>query len=123
MTLFGPTFRTFRTNFRPFPGHFLVIFFLFVGLFHLISRLAQVVSELLDSFRPGSISYRPFKKPAREVPILALDSNNNDDQGLRQRLYADVGRPRPFYRTHHQENVIGQQELIHQNPASLQVKI
>ena len=43
----------------------------------------------------------------------------------RQRLYVDVGRPRPFYRTtnnaHHENTTTAAAEIIHQNPLSLQV--
>ena len=81
-------------------------------------RLAQKVSELLDSFKPGTISYRPFKKPEREHRII--DSNNNDE-ALRQRLYVDLQRPRPFYRTTSVDTQIVNEEIIHRNPPTLQV--
>ena len=38
-------------------------------------RLAQKVSELLDTFKPGTFSYRPFKKPMRSIAVI--DANNN----------------------------------------------
>ena len=44
----------------------------------LFYSLAQRVSELLDSFRPGSISYRPFKKHAKETWIIDSNNNNHD---------------------------------------------
>ena len=40
-----------------------------------IFRLAQKVSELLDTFKPGTFSYRPFKKPMRSIAVI--DDNNN----------------------------------------------
>ena len=82
-------------------------------------RLAQKVSELLDSFKPGAISYRPFKKPEREIRII---DNNNNDEVLRQRLYVDLQRPRPFYRTASVTQIVNE-EIIHRNPPSLQVRI
>ena len=43
-------------------------------------RLAQRVSELLDSFKPGTISYRPFKKQARgQFDLIDNNNNNNND--------------------------------------------
>ena len=94
-------------------------------------RLAQKVSELLDSFKPGSISYRPFKKPDHLLN-RNLDANNNnhqheenDDGALRQRLYVDLQRPRPFYRTtasNENTQIVNENEIIHQNPPSLQVR-
>ena len=94
-------------------------------------RLAQKVSELLDSFKPGSISYRPFKKPDHLLH-RNVDANNNNnqheevvDEALRQRLYVDLQRPRPFYRTtasnENNTQVVNENEIIHQNPPSLQV--
>ena len=94
-------------------------------------RLAQKVSELLDSFKPGSISYRPFKKPDHLLN-RNVDANNNnhqheenDDGALRQRLYVDLQRPRPFYRTtasNENTQIVNENEIIHQNPPSLQVR-
>lgn len=94
-------------------------------------RLAQKVSELLDSFKPGSISYRPFKKPDHLLN-RNVDANNNnhqheenDDGALRQRLYVDLQRPRPFYRTtasNENTQIVNANEIIHQNPPSLQVR-
>ena len=94
-------------------------------------RLAQKVSELLDSFKPGSISYRPFKKPDHLLN-RNVDANNNnhqheenDDGALRQRLYVDLQRPRPFYRTtasNDNTQIVNENEIIHQNPPSLQVR-
>ena len=94
-------------------------------------RLAQKVSELLDSFKPGSISYRPFKKPDHLLN-RNVDANNNNHQhvenndgALRQRLYVDLQRPRPFYRTtasNENTQIVNENEIIHQNPPSLQVR-
>ena len=93
--------------------------------------MAQKVSELLDSFKPGSISYRPFKKPDHLLN-RNVDANNNnhqheenDDGALRQRLYVDLQRPRPFYRTtasNENTQIVNENEIIHQNPPSLQVR-
>ena len=94
-------------------------------------RLAQKVSELLDSFKPGSISYRPFKKPDYLLNRNVYTNNNNhqheenDDGALRQRLYVDLQRPRPFYRTtasNENTQIVNENEIIHQNPPSLQVR-
>ena len=94
-------------------------------------RLAQKVSELLDSFKPGSISYRPFKRPDHLLN-RNVDANNNNHQheenndgALRQRLYVDLQRPRPFYRTtalNENTQIVNENEIIHQNPPSLQVR-
>ena len=88
-------------------------------MFHF--RLAQKVSELLDSFKPGTISYRPFKKPEREHRIIDNNNNDHSDEALRQRLYVDLQRPRPFYRTTSVNTQIVNEEIIHRNPPSLQV--
>ena len=61
-----------------------------------------------------------------------VDANNNNnqheevvDEALRQRLYVDLQRPRPFYRTtasnENNTQVVNENEIIHQNPPSLQV--
>ena len=61
-----------------------------------------------------------------------MDANNNNnqheevvDEALRQRLYVDLQRPRPFYRTtasnENNTQVVNENEIIHQNPPSLQV--
>lgn len=127
-------------------------------------RLAAKVSELLDSFRPGSYSYRPFKKasqssregttwsrrhrtvpnppqnqlpvspdplildrPDPEAPIIPQSPFNTrfqDLDGVRRRLYVDLGRPRPFYRRRPSNNSLGKGlDLIASNsatPASLE---
>ena len=104
-------------------------------MYYSFFRLAQKVSELLDSFKPGSISYRPFKKPDHLLH-RNVDANNNNnqheevvDEALRQRLYVDLQRPRPFYRTttasisnENNTQVVNENEIIHQNPPSLQVR-
>lgn len=130
-------------------------------------RLAAKVSELLDSFRPGSYSYRPFKKasqssrggttwsrrhrtvpnppqnqlpvspdplildrPDPEAPIIPQSPFNTrfqDLDGVRRRLYVDLGRPRPFYRRRPSNNSLGKGlDLIASNsatPASLEVRL
>jgi len=94
--------------------------------------LAQRVSELLDSFRPGSISYRPFKKHAKETWIIDSNNNNHDVEPQRHpqpterpqsQPQPQTGRPRPFYRTTSEAQVgdsNSDPELLHQNPLSLQ---
>ena len=58
-----------------------------------------------------------------------MDTNNNTEEtnaneaALRQRLYVDTQRPRPFYRTSDPSTHVVNEEIIHQNPPSLQVKI
>ena len=61
-----------------------------------------------------------------------MDANNNNnqheenvDEALRQRLYVDLQRPRPFYRTtasNENTQIVNENEIIHQNPPSLQVR-
>ena len=66
----------------PCRGYFLVVYKVFTLCFFYYS-LAQRVSELLDSFRPGSISYRPFKKQAKETWIIDSNNNNHDVEPVR----------------------------------------
>ena len=124
-----------------------------------VSNLSRKVSQLLDSFRPGSSSYSPFQNKTDENNNESNSSNDNveensefhlqrpseirgrvsegtnpqlanetviqpheveDPEGLkpennesntlsreeenRRRLYLNLGRPRPFYRTTSRDN-------------------
>ena len=87
-----------------------------VGSFYY--RLAQQVTELLDTFKPGTFSYQPFKKPMRSISII--DNNNNSENGENV-TQPNTGRPRPFYRRSSLTFLRENTEILHQNPKSLMV--
>jgi len=77
------------------------------------------VTELLDTFKPGTFSYQPFKKPMRSISII--DSNNNSENGENV-IQPNTGRPRPFYRRSSLTFLRENTEILHQNPKSLMVR-
>ena len=77
------------------------------------------MTELLDTFKPGTFSYQPFKKPMRSISII--DSNNNSENGENV-IQPNTGRPRPFYRRSSLTFLRENTEILHQNPKSLMVR-
>merc|ERR1719273_1740659 len=122
-----PLWQTFLESGSVSPSQFFRMFFSPPTYFHSPTpwrsrnsqRLAQKVSELLDTFKPGTFSYRPFKKPMRSIAVIDTNNNSTEQDHENQNISATNGRPRPFYRrtslTLRQETT----EITHQNPKSL----